>query len=319
LTLSLIAGRLLNTSLTMLRYLAYGPKDFSTSPVLEMSRFNWEFYATLRGSLRPTGTRLKDESFATKPTLWVFPPDRAHGWESLRQVDRVVFHFSSVSDVIREACAKRGFLRMDLEPDDVKMLRELGRTLKEHYRSPTPASLLLFDRALIDLSLLFLRGNDFTEALPLETVAVVRVERVVEWYLSHLHERPTLEALAEVVHISTAHLRRQFQFVYGKSPHLVLRHLRLEKAAQFLSNTGETLDVIASRSGFQSASDLCRVFKRQFKVYPNEWRTRVAGKEPANAKVERLIARIDPARNKLAELRKQGRKAGAAPVRASAG
>lgn len=289
----------------MLRYLAYGSKDFTFAPVMVMSRFNWEFYANLDGRLRPTDGRKDGALFSKTPMLWLYPPDHPHGWESQGEVERVVFHFSSVPDVIREACSERGFLSVVLQPPDVAQLRELGHALETHYRSPTPASLLLFDRALIDLSLLFLRGKDFGAALPLETVAVERVERVIEWYLSHLHERPTLEALAEVVHVSPAHLRRQFQVVYGKSPHLVLTHLRLEKAAQLLANTGDTLDVIARRCGFNSASDLCRVFRRRFKAYPNEWRTQVAGTEKPSEQIERLIARVDPEAAALSAQRRE--------------
>ena len=289
----------------MLRYLAYGPKDLAAGPIVPMTRFNWEFYASLRGRLRPTGGGLEEEVFAKEPRLWVFPPDQPHGWESRRKVDRAVFHFSSVPDVIREACAERGYLSMPLEATDVEMIRQLGKSLEPHYRSPSPASLLLFDRALIDLSLLLLRGREFGAALPLETVAVERVERATEWYLSHLHERPTLEALADVVHVSVAHLRRQFRVVYGKSPHIVLTHLRLERAAQLLANTGDTLEVISRKSGFNSASDLCRVFKRRFKVYPNEWRTQVAGTEKPEEQVRRLIARVDPEAAELGEQRRQ--------------
>lgn len=280
----------------MLRYLAFGTKDMSAAPILVMTRFNWEFYANLSGSLRPTGLRSGDAGLSSKPTLWLFPPDRPHGWESRKRVERVVLHFSSVPDVIREACAERGYLTMPLEPSDTEMLRQLAKSLEPHYRSPTPASLLLFERALIDMSLLFLRGREFGAALPLETVAFERVERVVEWYLSHLHERPTLEALAEVVHISPVHLRRQFQFVYGESPNRVLSHLRLDKAAELLATSVDTLDVVARKSGFNSASDLCRVFRRRFKAYPNEWRTQVAGREKPNQKVERIMARVDPRR-----------------------
>ncbi len=280
----------------MLRYLASGSKNFSAEPIMVMTRFNWEFYAVLNGALRPTGSMNGNEVFTHTPTLWLFPPDRPHGWESRKRVERAVFHFSSVPDVIREACAERGFLAMPLEPADAEFLRQLAKSLAQHYRSPTPASLLLFDRALIDLSLLFLRGRDFGVTLPLEMVAFERVERVVEWYLCHLHERPTLEALAELVHISAVHLRRQFQFVYGQSPNRVLAHLRLDKAAELLATTNDTLDLIARRSGFNSASDLCRVFRRRFKAYPNEWRTQVSGMEDPLQKVERLIARVNPQR-----------------------
>lgn len=277
----------------MLRYLAYGPKDLDAAPVPPMTRFNWEFYASLRGPLRPTTESVMQFAVETTPTLWLFPPDKVHGWQSKRRIDRIVLHFSSVPDVIREACAGPGFLKTSLDPDDVAALRRMGDELKSHYRSPTPASLLLFDRALIDLSLLFLRGREFTAALPLETVAVERVQRAVEWYLSHLHQRPTLDALADAVHISTAHLRRQFRLVYGRSPHLVLTNLRLERAAQLLATTDNTLEVVARSSGFNSASDFCRVFKHRFDVYPNEWRTQVGGDENPGQQLQRLIARVE--------------------------
>jgi AraC family transcriptional regulator len=277
----------------MIRYLAYGQKDFSHAPVPPMTRFNWEFYANLRGSLRPTQESETNTAYSPTPRLWLFPPELPHGWESKQRVDRIVLHFSSVPDVIREACVENGYLSMSLESADVEMLRRIGRELKPHYRSPTPTSLLLFDRALIDLSLLFLRGRDFGAALPLETVAVERVQRAVEWYLSHLHQRPSLEALADVVHISTAQLRRQFRLVYGKSPHLVLTNLRLERSAQLLATGDDKLDVIARLSGFNSASDFCRVFKNRFDVYPNEWRTQVVGSENPEQKLQRLIARVE--------------------------
>ena len=277
----------------MLRYLAYGPKDLDAAPVPPMTRFNWEFYGNLRGPLRPITESVMQPAFETTPTLWLFPPDKTHGWQSSRRIDRIVLHFSSVPDVIREACAGPGFLKTPLAPDDVAALRRMGDELKTHYRSPTPASLLLFDRALIDLSLLFLRGRNFAAALPLETVAVERVQRAIEWYLSHLHQRPTLDALADAVHISTAHLRRQFRLVYGRSPHLVLTNLRLERAAQLLATTDNTLEVIARSSGFNSASDFCRVFKHRFDVYPNEWRTQVGGEENPGQQLQRLVARVE--------------------------
>lgn len=258
-----------------------------------MDRFNWEFYACLRGKLRPTFEGEQPEEAGATPRLWLFPPQHRHGWQSAKTVERAVFHFSSVPDVIRDACRERGQLSMPLEKEDVEMIRALCRSLKPHYRAPTPTAMLLFERALIDLSLLFLRGRNFGVALPLETLAVERVERVSEWYLAHLHERPTLEALADVAHVSVAHLRRHFQLVHGRSPHAVFTQLRVERAAELLGTTNDTLEAIARRSGFNSASDLCRVFKRRMKVYPNEWRTQVANKEAPADQVWRHKARVE--------------------------
>lgn len=277
----------------MLRHVTCGPHDLATAPLEPMTRFNWEFYANLRGALRATFAIGDAGEFETVPSLWLFPPSFAHGWQSKGVVDRISLHFSSVPDLIREACVESGFLKIALRPADVEMLRQVGGELTKHYRSPTPASLLLFDRTLLDLSLLFLRGRDFPAALPLETLAIERVQRAIEWYLTHLHQRPTFEALADAVHISPSHLRRQFQLIHGQGPHLVLTNLRLERAAQLLATTDNTLEVIARHSGFNSASDFCRVFKRRFDVYPNEWRTQVGEKENPGQQLHRRATRVE--------------------------
>lgn len=277
----------------MLRYLAYGPKDFARTPLVVSTRFNWEFYANLNGWLRPTLPTGTSFPFA-RHKLWLFAPDTAHGWESSGEIERVVFHFSSVPDVIQTFWPKSGYIEATLKPAEIASLRKLATSLEPHYRAPTPESILLFQRALIDLCLILLRDRKFDANVPLETVAVERVERAIQWYLARLEERPTLDTVADSVHVSTAHLRRQFKLVYGKSPHAVLTHLRLERASEMLASTTDKLEVIARRCGFNSASDLCRVFHRHHRVYPTVWRTYLSGTEKtdgADDQIQRLLAR----------------------------
>lgn len=260
-----------------------------------MTRFNWEFFANLSGALRPTGSQVSGEGgFDSRPTLWVFAPDNPHGWQWEGAIERVVFHYSSVPEPLREACVARGgALSARLTEADVAALRELAASLTGHYRAPTPVSLLHFDRALIDLSLILLRDESAAGAeQPLETAPLERVERAVEWYLLNLEERPTLDELAARAHVSTAHLRRQFTRIYGRGPHQVLTELRLEKAARLLATTSETLDTVARRSGFGGASALSRVFKDKYKVYPGEWRVALAGRELPPQRFSRLLERV---------------------------
>lgn len=276
----------------MLRYLAAGIKDLHINPVLIATRFNWEFYANLDGRLRPTLSGDQQPAFAG-PTLWLFPPTTAHGWQSAGAVERAVFHFSSVPELLRKTCGERGSLEIELRPGDVASVRRLAEDLEADYRRPTQLSLLVYQRALLELSILLLRAQRFDADVPLEAVAVDRVERAVEWYVARLERRPAFDAIAQEVNVSPVHLRRQFKLVYGRSPHFVLTQLRLEKAAQLLAATTDNLEKIARQSGFNSSSDFCRVFHRHFKVYPNVWRSFLSGMERGerSAQLERLIAR----------------------------
>lgn len=177
-------------------------------------------------------------------------------------------------------------VRRRIEPRPHRLALALSDTamIKEQGKAPPPASNLPPNRAWIDPGPLPPHDRSFGATLSRETVTMERVERAKAWYRAHLHARPSLKTLADAVQLSVAHLRREFHAAHGKSPHAVLIQLRVERASQLLANGGDTLAVIAKQSGFNSASDLCRVFKRQLKRYPNEWRTQVAGQAVRESK-----------------------------------
>ena len=134
---------------------------------------------------------------------------------------------------------------------------------------------LVFQRAMLDLTLLGLRHESSKTWSTLETQVADRVDHIVTWYKEHLHEAPKLERLAKESHLSVSHLRRLFHVYYRKSPKLVLDSVRLETASALLATSTTTLDDIASRTGFSSITDFCRVFKKRYGHPPNEWRRTV--------------------------------------------
>ncbi|MDP3073015.1 MAG: helix-turn-helix transcriptional regulator [Opitutaceae bacterium] len=98
------------------------------------------------------------------------------------------------------------------------------------------------------------------------------MDHIVTWYKEHLHEAPKLERIAKEAHVSVSHLRRLFHEYFRKSPKLVLDNVRLETASALLATSTATLEDIASRTGFRSITDFCRVFKKRYGHPPNEWR-----------------------------------------------
>lgn len=58
---------------------------------------------------------------------------------------------------------------------------------------------------------------------------------------------------------------------------------RLAVSQQLMLDTDETIDMIASRSGFASRSHFHRAFKRFYGLPPGEWRRVHAGRSPMNA------------------------------------
>ena len=83
-----------------------------------------------------------------------------------------------------------------------------------------------------------------------------------------------LPALAAAAAMSVRHFTRVFTAEVGESPSRFVERTRIEAARRELESTGDTLDVVAARSGLGSAETLRRVFQRHLAVSPDAYRRR---------------------------------------------
>lgn len=81
-----------------------------------------------------------------------------------------------------------------------------------------------------------------------------------------------VEELAQRLHVSTAHLTRQFSACMGISPIRYLTKLRLEAAMNDLLNSDADLETVARRNGFAGGNYFCKVFRRAVGLSPTQYR-----------------------------------------------
>lgn len=256
----------------MLRYFTYAERDFQRSPDRSDYRLNWEFWIAFRSRVRPV---FHDQPLrrVDAANFWVMPPNLRYHWlVEGGKTERAVLHFAFVPEPLQQLVRWRGHFSRTLAADELREARAIADAVLAASRRRDMLSPLVFQRAMLDLSLLALRHEPSKTWSTMETQAADRVEQVVTWYKEHLHEAPKLARAAAESHLSVSHLRRLFQVYFRKSPKLVFDHLRLEAASTLLATGTATLDDIASRTGFRSVTDFCRVFKKRFGHPPNEWR-----------------------------------------------
>jgi len=263
----------LTESARMLQHLAAGVRHFGKFPMYVHRRTNWEFFAVVRGQC---GSVLPDvdRPESKKRHLWVFPPETAHGWagQGAQSCAVAIFHFGTVPPLLEKVVRKRGWLEHALTSNEARRITELERELRPHYQSMTEKSGLVFERALLELSLLALTDEGVERAEPRRDAALRKVEAVLTWYNEHMAEQPKLELVAAAAHVSVRHLRRLFEQSRHETPQDAFTKLRLQRAMELLAESGQKLDVIAGKCGFSSASDFCRVFKAKHRVSPDAWR-----------------------------------------------
>lgn len=83
-----------------------------------------------------------------------------------------------------------------------------------------------------------------------------------------------IEAIAQLVNLSTRQLTRKFDIEFGIGPGRYYLNLRLDRAHELITKTRFPLSEIALSTGFNSASWFSRAFKAKFSKSPTEARKR---------------------------------------------
>ena len=257
----------------MLRYMALGTRRFGLYPMHIHQRDNWEFFAVLRGKCGAIVTET-DHPTLQQHHLWVFPPEVAHGWkgEGASRCKIAVFHFGNVPPLLEKITREHGFLECALMPNQIRRLSEIQAELRAPFGSVTEKSLMIFEKALLELSLIALSDTPFATDQSGVDYALEKVQECLSWYSEHMPAQPKLDQVAQAVNVSVRHLRRLFWQARRESPQAALTRLRLERAMGLLSLSNLKLDAIAKQCGFSSSSDFCRVFKIHRHVSPDAWR-----------------------------------------------
>lgn len=105
---------------------------------------------------------------------------------------------------------------------------------------------------------------------------------LLQWLQSHLHERLTLDAMAQQCHMSVRTLSRKFLEQTGTTPLQWLLLARVRRAQVLLETTSEPMERIAGRAGFGSAVAMRAQFARLVGVSPQRYRQRFGGRPAAS-------------------------------------
>ncbi|PWI15662.1 AraC family transcriptional regulator [Streptomyces sp. Act143] len=116
---------------------------------------------------------------------------------------------------------------------------------------------------------------------PLPASACDTVAEVLVWMQRHLDEEVTVEQLAARAHMSPRTFARRFQQETGTTPYRWILRQRVLLAQRLLEGTDETVDAVASRTGFGTAAALRHQFVRALGTTPQAYRRAFRGPQAA--------------------------------------
>lgn len=246
-------------------------------------RLNWEVFAIFSGRCLPQ-FEPRRKSLTKLPNFWIIPPGLPYRWICETETcKRAVLHFAFVPPMVETIARKRGYLSCRLSPDESSRVLQLAERCASEFKKPSQISSMIYELALLEFSVMVLSRHEPQRQYTLPNIASERTESAMAYYQHHMAEALTLEQVASEMHVSPGHLRRHFYEVMQCSPKAVFTRLRLQRAKELLSTSSLTLDSVAEQSGFGSATDLCRTFRKAFRVTPDVWRRKVSTTKKASS------------------------------------
>lgn len=114
-------------------------------------------------------------------------------------------------------------------------------------------------------------------------------ERVKRYLIENHAEEVTLERVAWHLRLSAEHLARVFKRETGGTIHGYLESLRVSRAQMHLEATALPMGEIARLSGFATASQFCRTFRRVTGKTPSEHRHASRGRSFSPSQIEQIV------------------------------
>jgi AraC family transcriptional regulator, carnitine catabolism transcriptional activator len=87
---------------------------------------------------------------------------------------------------------------------------------------------------------------------------------------AHIDDPLPCETLAERLNISLRQLERRFKQSLGRTVHAEYRLVRVERAHQYLQQTGLSVTEVAALTGFSSVEYFSKVYRRAFATLPSD-------------------------------------------------
>ncbi|WP_208898164.1 GlxA family transcriptional regulator [Streptomyces incarnatus] len=104
--------------------------------------------------------------------------------------------------------------------------------------------------------------------------ATRRMDDIRHHITENITARHTIATLAGFAHVSERHITRMFKEELGTTPAAYVESARVEVARNRLETTDDTLERVATASGFNTVDTLIRAFRRRLDTTPTEYRSR---------------------------------------------
>lgn len=201
-------------------------------------------------------------------------PETMAFWEwmyfDMRRVMEEVYPKDRISIKNLEYTAKEYsiYFQIEEQPDMARLIiaiRQEAEKKKHLYRESLKGLLQAF---LIEWMRMCHMEERLNQRIEIHNVIAPAMEYVEQ----HFRENIRISQMAELCNVSESHFRRSFYEITNLNPLQFINLVRIQKACGMLKKTHYSMDIIASRCGFENTATFTRNFKRLLNQTPYQWK-----------------------------------------------
>lgn len=159
--------------------------------------------------------------------------------------------------------------------NDDKIIEHFFKKIIEEFKKPNGS--IAIQKALIGELLVTLNGyfgDEKKSEFSSETnkIASGTISLITRYINDNFSKKITLETLSNEFFLHPSYISRIFKKKLNISFSAFLRNIRINKVMDYLRDTDYTITEIAQKTGFDSLTSLCRVFKKNVGMSPLRYR-----------------------------------------------
>jgi len=225
---------------------------------------------------------VEEKAYLVKPGMMVvIPPNRKHATFPVNNDIRKRYLIYLPEYFVEELLKDDADLlnRISSKPfivdNNDKMIEHFFKKIIEEFKKPNGS--IAIQKALIGELFVTLNGyygDEKKSEFSSETneIASGTINLITKYINDHYSERITLETLSNKFFLNPSYISRIFKLKLNISFSAFLRNIRINKVIDYLKDTDYTITEIAQKTGFDSSSSLCRVFKKNVGMSPLRYR-----------------------------------------------
>ncbi len=154
-----------------------------------------------------------------------------------------------------------------------KVMDEAHHLIQSKKELLIPTNTIYLDKYFNDLEDLFANFIEYKQNRIMEKNAEL-VDKVIEYIDDRFTENISLENIADYLCISSGHLSRIFKFSKGITVIDYMTGKKLQYSMELLQNSGDQIQVISKKVGYNCSRTFIRAFKIEYGITPGQARER---------------------------------------------